>query len=73
MPDANKFRDRLTPLNPCKRVTVDERRSGNMGRDGYAVLDQAKPGRYEEGFQQTGGGPVYANVIDFGAAGREKG
>ena len=50
MPDANKFRDRLTPLNPCKRVTVDERRSGNMGPDGYAVLDQAKPGSDDYGF-----------------------
>lgn len=44
MQDANNFRDKLTEVNPLKRVTVDERRSGNMGRDGYAVLDQAKPG-----------------------------
>jgi hypothetical protein len=32
---------------PEKRVTVDDRRSGNQGQDGYAVLDQAmKPDQY---------------------------
>lgn len=46
MQDVNCFRNRLEPLNPISkvRVTVDQRRSGQAGRDGYTVLDQARLG-----------------------------
>jgi hypothetical protein len=44
MQDANCFRDRLDELNPLSRVTADQRRSGVAARDGYTVLDQARPG-----------------------------
>lgn len=45
MRDANTYRHRLTPKSPeaFTRTTVDQRRSGSQGRDGYAVLDQARP------------------------------
>jgi hypothetical protein len=41
-------RFQLESLNPVSRVKVDQARSGNQAKDGYAVLDQAKPGSRDE-------------------------
>lgn len=43
--DANSFRSRLTPLRPETATTAAEGRSGNMGRDGYAVLSAGRQGK----------------------------
>lgn len=41
-------RFKLDALNPPKRATIDSARSGNQARDGYAVLDQARPRSNDE-------------------------
>jgi hypothetical protein len=44
----SRNRYELESLNPVPRVKVDEKRSGNQGRDGFAVLDQARPNSTDE-------------------------
>lgn len=57
--DANSFRNRLTPLRPDKATTAAEGRSGDMGRDGYAVLSAGRQGKSPDDYPSS---PFGSNV-----------